>query len=139
MKSNAKVLYAPYSDSEGEVVKLTCGGTAIPFKATEQLESFITILWLGPTGEQINEENSIRVGSLNHSFGGVVRMLTFNGTKYSHAGVYTCLVTLNMTMVGEQESVVTHHLLVRSKCLEYISMVLCAAAILHYNYTHHSP
>ena len=115
MKSDASVTVTPNSDSVDDIISLTCEGTAHPFKTTAQLESYITIQWLGPTGVSLTEENDIILSGQEKSQAGVTRTLLFNGTRCNHAGQYTCKVILNILNSIAQTSKASHHLVLQSK------------------------
>jgi hypothetical protein len=112
----ARVEASPHSGREGEEVTLACEGTAGPLKTSTQLAPHITVEWVGPTGAALTKENSITLGAQRLSPHGGVRTLTFNGTTFRHAGVYSCLVSLNgADSVLKQESVAKYHLTLQKK------------------------
>ena len=112
VKSSATISVTPHSDDEGQIITLTCKGTADPLKTTSQLEPYINVEWVGPTatGVPLTEENNIVIGDQRQSLNGVVRTLTLNGTHYNQAGWYTCHVALNATNTDLQISVAEYHL-----------------------------
>ena len=87
----------PYSGYEGEIITLSCIGNTIPLKATTQLVPNLSIEWVGPTGTILTNESNITVSPRHQSLHGVVRTLTITGTNYSNTGVYSCVVTPNVT------------------------------------------
>ena len=104
-----------HSGHEDEVITLSCNGTVEPQKMTAQLASHITVTWIGPSGVDLTEENGITLGTPQQSVHGVVHTLTINGTKYSHSGVYSCVVKLNTSHDSTpEESVAKHHLMIKS-------------------------
>ena len=82
----------PHASHKGEIVTLSCRGSLLG--ATAQLLPYTTIGWVTPMGTALTKENGITV-STSHNSNEVVSTLTINGTKYSHTGVYSCVVTLN--------------------------------------------
>ena len=107
----------PHSGQEGEVVTLTCQGTADPFKATDQLAPHMTADWVGPTGVTLTNESGVTLSAQHQPLHGVVRTLTINGTTFRHTGVYTCVVTLNGTDSALQSNTAEYHLTLISKLL----------------------
>ena len=87
----------PHSGNEGEIITLSCTGNTVPLKATAQLAPYLSIEWVGPTGTILTNESDITVSHQHQSLHGVVRKLTITGTKYSNTGVYSCVVTPNIT------------------------------------------
>ena len=115
VKLSATISVTPHSNREGQIITLTCKGTADPLKTTSQLESYINVEWVGPTGVPLTEENNIVVGDQRQSLNGVVRTLTLNGTRYNQTGWYTCHVVLNTTNTDLQISVAEYHLVLHRK------------------------
>ena len=115
VKSSATISVTPHSNRDGQIITLTCKGTADPLKTTSQLEPYINVEWVGPTGVPLTEENNIVIGDQKQSLNGVVRTLTLNGTHYNQAGWYTCHLALNATNTDLQISVAEYHLVLHSK------------------------
>ena len=87
----------PHSGYEGEKITLSCTGNTFPLKATAQLAPYLSIEWVGPTGSILTNKSDITVSTPHQSLHGVVRTLTISGTKHSNTGVYSCVVTPNVT------------------------------------------
>ena len=112
---HAMITVTPHTAHEHEIVTLTCEATVHPLKATMQLESYINVQWIAPSGVLLTNENNMLLNSNYQSSTGVLHTLTINGTTYNHAGVYTCEVALNGTHVPLQKSVAKYHLVIQSK------------------------